>query len=317
MTALTPEISVIVPVYNAEKYLSCCINSILAQSFTNFELLLIDDGSTDKSSEICDDYAAKDQRIKVFHKKNGGVSSARNVGLDHATGKWITFIDSDDRIYEDIFNLISSSYDEDLVIFNYDIYHNGTIQCGKNIPSSYNSYPIKTLLDKYLSIELLRTPWSKFFKRDLINTLRFDNKIKIGEDTLFILQYLRKCGCFFVSEQKYYLWSKENTPLTDKYKLSVEQAVYIMTRIYSEYRSLDIKCIEFEKFIYWFYHSLCEDDLYKNGTVWFTSKAITQLWHDIKFSYSRRTRISFYLKKKYRFITYLLRLFRQVPLYLK
>ena len=96
-----PKISIIVPVYNAEQYLRRCIDSILNQSFTDFELILIDDGSKDKSSDICDEYAAKDSRIKVYHKENGGVSSARNLGLDNANGEWIAFVDSDDFIKED------------------------------------------------------------------------------------------------------------------------------------------------------------------------------------------------------------------------
>ena len=93
---MNPKISVIVPVYNVEMFLRRCIDSILAQTFTDFELLLIDDGSKDKSGEICDEYATKDVRIRVFHKQNGGVSSARNVGLNHAIGEYICFCDADD-----------------------------------------------------------------------------------------------------------------------------------------------------------------------------------------------------------------------------
>ena len=95
---ITPKISVIVPVYNAEKYLHRCIDSILSQTFTDFELLLIDDGSKDGSGAICDEYAAKDNRVRVFHKENGGVSSARNLGLDNACGEWVTFVDADDYV---------------------------------------------------------------------------------------------------------------------------------------------------------------------------------------------------------------------------
>ena len=91
-----PKISVIVPVYNTEKYLRRCIDSVLAQTYQDFELLLIDDGSKDSSGAICDEYAEKDTRVRVFHKENGGVSSARNLGLDNAKGEWVTFIDSDD-----------------------------------------------------------------------------------------------------------------------------------------------------------------------------------------------------------------------------
>lgn len=93
-----PKISIIVPVYNTERYLSKCIDSILSQSFTDFELLLINDGSLDYSGAICDQYAANDSRVTVFHKENGGVSSARNLGLDNARGEWVTFVDSDDWI---------------------------------------------------------------------------------------------------------------------------------------------------------------------------------------------------------------------------
>ena len=92
------QISIIIPVYKAEKYINRCVDSILAQTFTDWELLLINDGSPDNSSSICDLYAARDSRIKVFHKENGGVSSARNLGLEKATGEWITFVDSDDWI---------------------------------------------------------------------------------------------------------------------------------------------------------------------------------------------------------------------------
>ena len=101
---ITPKISVIVPVYNAEKYLHRCIDSILSQTFTDFELLLINDGSKDSSGAICDEYAAKDNRVRVFHKENGGASSARNLGLDNAKGEWIAFVDSDDLLEVNMLN---------------------------------------------------------------------------------------------------------------------------------------------------------------------------------------------------------------------
>ena len=112
-----PEFSVIIPVYNVEKYLGKCIDSILAQTFRDYELILIDDGSLDKSGEICEQYAMKDSRIVVVHQKNGGVSAARNTGIDKAQGRYITFIDSDDSVEN---NYLSSMYtiseDIDLVI---------------------------------------------------------------------------------------------------------------------------------------------------------------------------------------------------------
>ncbi len=113
-----PVISVIVPVYNVEEYLSECVESILAQSFEQFELILVDDGSSDNGGKICDDYKEKDSRIRVVHKKNGGLSDARNKGIDLARGEFITFIDSDDIVYKDYLKYLydaSQKYDADIV----------------------------------------------------------------------------------------------------------------------------------------------------------------------------------------------------------
>lgn len=108
-------ISIIVPVYNTEKYLDQCIQSVLAQTYTNWELLLIDDGSTDSSGAICDKYAAEDKRIRVFHKENGGVSSARNLGLDNAQGEWISFVDADDWIDKQCYQMVLDAHTDDEV----------------------------------------------------------------------------------------------------------------------------------------------------------------------------------------------------------
>ena len=107
-----PELSVIVPVYKVEKYLSKCIDSILAQTFTDFELILIDDGSPDRCGEICDEYAAKDSRIIVIHQQNKGVSAARNAGLEIAKGKYIGFVDSDDWIEPEMYQILIATANE-------------------------------------------------------------------------------------------------------------------------------------------------------------------------------------------------------------
>ena len=101
-----PQISIIVPVYNSEKYLGVCIDSILSQSFRDFELILVDDGSKDSSAQICDEYASQDKRVRVIHKVNGGVSAARNDGLDIAKGEYVTFIDSDDWVEREFLSTI-------------------------------------------------------------------------------------------------------------------------------------------------------------------------------------------------------------------
>lgn len=114
---MNPIISIIVPVYNGDKYLSRCVDSILNQTFHDWELLLVDDGSTDKSGEICDEYATKDDRIRGLHKSNGGVSSARNYGIRHSCGKWLTFIDIDDYVQDSFLEiLIKEANSVDMVV---------------------------------------------------------------------------------------------------------------------------------------------------------------------------------------------------------
>ena len=162
---MQPKISVIVPVYKAEKYLHRCVDSILAQTFTDFELLLINDGSPDNSGVICDEYAQKDNRIRVFHKENGGVSSARNIGLDNAKGEWITFIDSDDYIEQGYFE-IPLDTTADLLIQNYESFNdeNRSVIFKK---STVLKQDIQDFINTNIHKEWLRMILSKFFKSSL------------------------------------------------------------------------------------------------------------------------------------------------------
>ncbi|MBR5851395.1 MAG: glycosyltransferase family 2 protein [Bacteroidaceae bacterium] len=183
-----PDISVIVPVYNAEKYLHRCIDSILAQTYIDFELLLINDGSKDNSGAICDEYAAKDARVRVFHKENGGVSSARNCGLDNATGKYICFIDSDDWVDANYLEELIPNEGEDMVVcaFMYDTME--TFPLSDIVRDKQN---IESVLHILLDHMAVCSPWSKILCRDIIerNHIRFDTKVCAGEDMLFICDY--------------------------------------------------------------------------------------------------------------------------------
>lgn len=182
-----PKISIIVPVYNTENYLHKCIDSILMQTFSDFELLLIDDGSTDNSGVICDEYSLKDRRIIVFHTQNNGASFARNIGLNHAKGDWITFIDSDDWLESNAY--LETLYPIDNVDFSVIYYVNNQIdrKCDNKIYYKHemNSFLSDCLLKIILMVD-------KFFKRDIIerNHLRFDSAIAYAEDSLFIYNYL-------------------------------------------------------------------------------------------------------------------------------
>ncbi|MEH8137532.1 glycosyltransferase family 2 protein [Gallibacterium anatis] len=180
----TPKFSIIVPVYNVEKYLTECINSILSQSFSNYELLIIDDGSTDSSGNICDTYVTH-KNVKVFHKENGGLSDARNYGIKEAIGEYIIFVDSDDfwsdTLFLDKINDKIMAYNPDLVIFGYKkLYEDRVIK--KYIPkmSEEKDYNIEYILQKGI---FRICAWDKVVKRELILNNNIDFRIGvIGED---------------------------------------------------------------------------------------------------------------------------------------
>lgn len=219
-----PSISVIVPVYNAEMSLRQCIDSILGQSYKDFELLLIDDGSKDNSPSICDEYAAKDNRVKVFHKINGGVSSARNLGLENALGEWITFIDADDYITDGYFDAIDER-DEDILIKGYKKFENTGIVAGRAADELLGMPVFSDFISQFVTDSLLRCPWAKFYKRSLIGDLRFLTDMKIGEDAWFVFNYLAKCKSFAVLPKGEYMVRLAEEPDEVKYAISVDYAV--------------------------------------------------------------------------------------------
>lgn len=195
-----PKVSIIVPVYKAEKYLPQCVDSILSQTFSDWECILVDDGSPDCSGVICDEYAQKDARIRVIHKENGGVSSARNAGLEEACGEWICFVDSDDTIqpsYLDDFEIDSTEV---------DLYMQGYVRVnGDKIISTHDFAGCKktdffSVLAYSEDNHIVNSPWIKLFKRSIIvdNNVLFDTNTSYGEDHLFSLAYL-----LHVSKVKY------------------------------------------------------------------------------------------------------------------
>ena len=204
-------ISIIVPVYNAEKYLDRCIQSILAQTYTDFELLLINDGSTDSSGATCDKYAEQDSRVRVFHKENGGVSSARNMGLDNAVGEWITFIDSDDWVSPYyLSNLISHIGDNIDLVFSYakHYYQDGRI-VAENYPQRIVTEDISPLFIKN-ALSWHTSPWSKLYKSSLCSQIRFPKNVHLGEDLIFLYQYILISQSIFVSSDTDYFYNVDN-----------------------------------------------------------------------------------------------------------
>ena len=193
-------VSVIVPVYNVEQYLKECIDSILAQSFEDYELILVDDGSPDHCGAICDAYASKDSRIRVIHKQNGGLSSARNAGLDIATGKYVCFIDSDDIVDHSLLEAVIPYMEKgyDLTAFGLrGFYDDGSIV--QYLPRKNDSWILDSEEDrkKFIHSILIQgaigwEAWSRVFCRKIIedNNLRFaDNRQIFAEDMYFSLCY--------------------------------------------------------------------------------------------------------------------------------
>lgn len=184
-------ISIIIPVYNAEKYLKRCLDSVLAQTYTNFELIIINDGSTDSSQVVIDEFASKDDRIIALVKENSGVSDARNLGIDNANRKYICFIDADDWIEKDYLEVFIENVQEDTTLIFQDMWR------GDYRKSNFDTkkMTIKTQIDELVTdFNLLYNggPVCKLYNHSIIenNHLRFSSKISYGEDLIFFLSYL-------------------------------------------------------------------------------------------------------------------------------
>ena len=216
------KISIIVPVYNVEAYLEKCVESILKQTYTNLEILLVNDGSTDKSGELCDKLALRDHRIRVIHKENGGLSDARNRGIDEASSNLIGFIDSDDYIDEDMYEtlyrqMVASKADLSMC-GHYDVYHQipekqvAKIKTWELMPEE----AIKMVMEaKILSV----TAVNKLYKKALFEQLRFRIG-KIAEDAFIMVDLIHQCSKIVATnEKKYYYVHRENSITTQKFSL--------------------------------------------------------------------------------------------------
>lgn len=249
-----PKTSVIVPVYNSEKWLSRCVDSILVQTCGDFELLLVDDGSTDSSAALCDSYAARDARISVLHKANGGVSSARNAGIALSHGKFITFVDSDDWVEPDYLQcLLQSIGDADLAICDFqaegtDEKWQQSIRPGLVLPEGFTDFAMATYPACHLT-----APWIKLFRRSIIEShgLRFDSRLDTMEDTLFVLDYLRYVAMIACSDRRLYHYRRDGGGLSQDDGLLRRQMPRISAAVYSslcrlaEVRDVEVSMLYF------------------------------------------------------------------------
>lgn len=203
------EISVIVPVYNVERYLRRCVDSILAQTFRDIEVILVDDGSTDSSGKICDEYSKIDDRIVVFHKENGGVSSARNLGLEHARGKYVMFCDSDDEVMPEWCSKMRDAVGYDLLplcgYYEVKNHEHEIIRSGQKAS-------VELLAAEFLTIRAMPV-WRGIYSRERLRKekIRFDEKFSYAEDRMFNLDYMMKAHRFVFMEEplyRYYIYDE-------------------------------------------------------------------------------------------------------------
>lgn len=210
-------ISIIIPVYNVERYIRECLDSIICQTFSDFEVLLIDDGSPDKSGDICDEYATKDSRFKVFHKTNGGVSSARNLGLENAQGEWVLFVDADDVIYNDCLEKcynIATEDNLDLLQFKFDR------EINKRNPQNNIKSEVLSSAD-FLNIRHNVCAACSFIKASIIrdNSIRFNTNIKLAEDQLFILHAIKNSNRIKITNDVLYYYRPNEQSATNTAKV--------------------------------------------------------------------------------------------------
>lgn len=258
-----PQVSMVVPIYNVESFLEKSISHLLNQTFTDFELILIDDGSKDKSGEICDKYALKDNRIKVTHKENGGAGSARNAGIEIAIGEYIMFPDADDLVYGNMLEIVVAEITKksvELVIFSYE---NICIEGETIIVKNRNKLLNKTIIDnkiecrklwfdvRKINIGQLNSPCNKLYKLNIIkdNNIRFPD-IRRAQDAVFNLKYYDKVSSISVIDEILYrynendeekVWMKFPKNSIDyfvEYNRVMEEVITSWEMFYGEYKTL-------------------------------------------------------------------------------
>ena len=220
-----PLVSIIIPIYNTKKYFKTCLDSVINQTYQNLEIILVDDGSTDDSGKIADDYAKKDKRIKVIHQKNQGQSTARNVGLKKATGNYISFVDSDDELNKNFIKELLQLYQKNpktsLTSCGFLRKYLNTKQkeilyikpSSKKIPKESP----KAYILRLLAIDgRLYSSVNKLYRADIAKTLKFDQTLNFAEDTKFVLDYLQKTNkeiSFILKPLYIYNFGSENSTI--------------------------------------------------------------------------------------------------------
>lgn len=222
-----PFLTIIVPIYNGESYIGKCIDSILEQTFRDFELILVNDGSTDNSKEVCKEYQQKDSRVITISKKRGGVASARQVGLDHASGKFVTFVDSDDWIENNMYEVLYDlqyKYDADIVVCNYIKDYGDHIEVMNNIlPIPQDAFNGEELVklgflrDMYRGVAAFL--WNKVFRKEILEGITIHTDLKRGDDVAFFTDSALACKRAAYTNKALYHYVQRDTSITHRRNL--------------------------------------------------------------------------------------------------
>ena len=278
-------VSLIIPVYNVENCLRKCIESVLLLQYSDFELILVDDGSTDSSGKICDEYSEVDSRVKVIHKRNGGVSSARNLGMMESKGEWIGFIDADDWIDSEYLSVLCPDSDCDMSVCSY--YWETTEGSDKDLieTAEVTGNFKNEFLKKYLPSIHFSVVWAKLYKKDIIikNGLRFNQNFNSGEDTLFVLEYLTHVNSLKSSNKPLYHYNRSNSSLSNDNRRIYEEFDRYSCELISATRGLSKFDIDSSDLV-------CE---LMSGPFY---KSILYLQHELDIKFSSIERLNNFLK---------------------
>jgi len=233
-------VSIIIPAYNAAKTIAACLDSIANQTYDDYEVIIINDGSVDNTLEIIKTYEQRINRIKIIDKKNGGVSSARNVGLQNASGDYVTFVDADDSLVktflENICSIKSDPISYDLVIIGAELQSTESRVIALDFEAKNGDEISQLLISNYNSV-LFKAPWAKLFKKSVIdvNCLRFDENLFFGEDSVFVLTYLSHCNAIKCIPQPEYI---HQFRISGKYSLSWGNQLVLAKAVHQSYERL-------------------------------------------------------------------------------
>lgn len=270
MEKMNNKVSVIIPVYKVEAYLDRCLSSIVDQTYSNIEIILVDDGSPDKSGELCDKWAQTDDRIIVIHKENGGLSSARNAGIEAATGDFYFFVDSDDWVTKEaISSLVSIAVktEADIVSGSYII--TSERHDDLSVKDNYVVMNREKALEYYLQIGMAKTisdypAWGKLYKQQLFDTERFPVG-QLYEDVATVYKLIKKANKYVKSEQVIYFYYKNNNSIThNKFKSSDLDAIKVGKDLVAESEAENeiIKLLAKQKEIRGYFSCICKMYLY-------------------------------------------------------